>query len=71
MNRRIKKKVLQKPIKTVIGEYHDYIALNQYEIVLDPSPEDNERIFYESAHGYGSWHKRNSPLTHTSDSCID
>jgi hypothetical protein len=39
---------LNTPIKAIIGEYHDYIALNLHEIVLDPTPEESERIWKES-----------------------
>ena len=34
--------------EAVVGEYHDFIAMNANEIVLDPTPEDNERILRES-----------------------
>ena len=36
-------------VKVVIGEWHDYIALNLHEVVFDPTPEDCDRIFRESA----------------------
>ena len=32
-----------------IAQYHDYIAMNQNEIVLDPTPEESDRILRESA----------------------
>ena len=32
-----------------VGEYHDFIAMNLHEIVLDPTPEDCDRILRESA----------------------
>lgn len=32
-----------------IGQYHDYIAMNHREAVLDPTPEATERILRESA----------------------
>jgi hypothetical protein len=35
--------------KAEIGQYHDYIATNQYEIVLNPTPEESDRILRESA----------------------
>ncbi len=37
------------PVEAHIGQYHDYIATNQNEIVLDPTPEESERILRESA----------------------
>ena len=36
-------------VKVVIGEWHDYIALNLHEVVFDPTPEDCDRILRESA----------------------
>lgn len=36
-------------VKAVIGEWHHYIALNLHEVVFDPTPEDRDRIFRESA----------------------
>ena len=39
----------RKIVKAVIGQYHDYVAMNAHEIVLDPTPEDCDRIFKESA----------------------
>ena len=35
-------------VDAVIGGYHDYVAMNQHEIVLDPTEEDTERILRES-----------------------
>ena len=37
-----------KTVKAVIGQYHDYVAMNAHEIVLDPTPEDCDRIWRES-----------------------
>jgi hypothetical protein len=34
--------------RAVIRYYHDYIAMNLHEIVLDPTPEDCDRILRES-----------------------
>jgi hypothetical protein len=33
----------------VIGEWHDYIATNLHECILDPTPEESDRILRESA----------------------
>jgi hypothetical protein len=35
-------------VTATIGQCHDYVAMNLHEIVLDPSPEDCDRIFRES-----------------------
>jgi hypothetical protein len=37
------------PTEAVIGSYHDFIAMNANECVLDPTPEDCDRILRESA----------------------
>jgi hypothetical protein len=49
--RRVKsgKRVKQEQYVLGVGEYHDFIAMNLHEIVLDPTPEDCDRIFRESA----------------------
>jgi len=36
------------PCGVVISQYHDYIAMNAHECVIDPSPEDVKRILQES-----------------------
>ena len=36
-------------IKAEIGQYHDYVAMNGHEIVLNPTPEESDRILRESA----------------------
>jgi hypothetical protein len=33
----------------VVGEWHDYIATNLHECILDPTPEESDRILRESA----------------------
>jgi hypothetical protein len=35
--------------KIVIGQYHDFIAMNLHEVVFDPTLEDCDRILRESA----------------------
>jgi hypothetical protein len=37
-----------KPVKAVIGQWHDYIAINQYGYILDPTPEESDRMLRES-----------------------
>jgi hypothetical protein len=34
-------------VKASIGSYHDFIAMNHKETVLDPTPEDVDRILQE------------------------
>jgi hypothetical protein len=38
----------KKIIKVVIGEYHDYVAMNGKETVFDPTSEDCDRLLKES-----------------------
>jgi hypothetical protein len=35
--------------EAIVGQWHDYIAMNFHEIVFDPTPEDRDRILRESA----------------------
>jgi hypothetical protein len=37
------------PLEVHIGQYHDYLAMNAHEMVIDPTPEDCDRILAESA----------------------
>ena len=37
-----------KTVKAVIGQWHDYIAMNFHECILDPTPEESDRILRES-----------------------
>jgi hypothetical protein len=37
-----------KPVKAVIGQWHDYISMNQYGYILDPTPEESDRMLRES-----------------------
>jgi hypothetical protein len=37
-----------KPVKAVIGQWHDYIAMNQHGYILDPTPEESDRMLRES-----------------------
>ena len=37
------------PIQAIIGQWHDYITMNAHECILDPTPEESERIWRESS----------------------
>ena len=41
-------KARAKPVKAVIGQWHDYIAMNQHGYILDPTPEESDRMLRES-----------------------
>ena len=44
------------PIQAVIGQWHDYIAMNLHECILNPTPEESERIWRESSIDLGIIH---------------
>lgn len=41
--------LMGEPVVAVIGQYHDYIAMNANECIFDPTPEESARILAESA----------------------
>ena len=45
---RVAAKPAPKPVKAVIGQWHDYIAMNQHGYILDPTPEESDRMLRES-----------------------